>query len=69
MEKFKMKNIQPKKRTILIVLAGANWLDLSNDTFIGNAEALIEYVNDWNIVVANDDCFLRSNEFWYNKEK
>lgn len=32
-----------------------------------DAQELIKYVNAWNIVVANEDCFTRSNEFWYNK--
>lgn len=62
-----MRVKSPKKRSILIVFLGATWVDATNDKRIGDAVALIKYVNEWNIVVINEDAFTRKDEFWYNK--
>ncbi len=62
------RNKSPKKRTIKIALSPTHWIDMTNDLLIGDAQELIEYVNTWNIVVENEDCFLQKDKFWYNKE-
>jgi hypothetical protein len=62
-----MKEKKPKKRMIKIVYAGSYWIDISNNIAFSDADKLIDHVNTWNIVVENEDCFTRSNEFWYKK--
>lgn len=59
---------KPKKRKINIALACDHWIDITNDIAIGDAEELILYVNTYNLVVINEDCFLEKSKFWYNKE-
>lgn len=57
---------QPKK--IKIALVSGSWIDLTNNQSIGGIQELIDYVNlNW-YVVDNDDCFLYTRDFWYNKE-
>lgn len=55
-------------KTIKISLAGRVWYDRTNDLVIGNAKDLLRYVNANKMTVENQECFLDSNKFWYNKE-
>ena len=53
---------------IKICFGGSNWIDHTNDKFIGNLEQLVQYVNENKLRVKNEDVFLYSKRFWYNQE-
>lgn len=57
------------KRLIYIVFLNDHWVDATNESNVGNADELIEYVNKNRFIVQNESSFTMSSKFWFQSYK
>lgn len=52
---------------IRIAFLATGWIDATNDIYIGDYDELVRYVNRNRYIIANEDCLVKHDQFWYNE--